>query len=542
MRSTSSAGDLDRDDLDPDGIATRGEFAAALTAVREVAGLTVREVARLAGISPSTAGGYYSGRHLPPLRPDGGLRSLLLACGVDDPRQLDAWQRALARVRRSPGPRPGALPSPYPGLRPLGPDDADRFHGRDGEVEALLTALDGADGVVALVGEAGSGKSSLLGAGLLPRLHAAGRPTAAVRPGRHPLLALARALGGDAALAARLAASPAAVRDVLTGSPVLVVDPLEDLFAQGSGVPEQAAFTAALGAACRPGPDGPAPAAVVVALRSRFLSQAAAHPDLRHALAAPAHGGGAPRTVLLTAPGPLQVRAVVLGPARAAGLDVDDELVERVLADSERTPAPALPRLAHCLDQAWRQSPRTRLTLADWARTPGPGACVAVGAEEVLDRLPDGAREAARRLLTGLWTPTPGGAVPAPAAEAGLEPGLQPGPGEVDRAVDRAVAVRAFVEAGLLAAGPDGVRAVCGTLPELWPRLAHWLDADADAALADRPLVDPAPADPGPADPADVTQPGEAPARSAATPALAVALALAAVLMLLLALALGGRL
>src|SRR5690348_3334128 len=124
--------------VDLDAIMTRQEFAAALTVVRQSAGLTVREVARGTGINPSTVGGYFSGRHLPPLRADGGLRSILRACGVDDPDELAAWQHTLARIRRPSGPRPGAVPCPWPGLRPYGPDDAARFVGREEETLLLL--------------------------------------------------------------------------------------------------------------------------------------------------------------------------------------------------------------------------------------------------------------------------------------------------------------------------------------------------------------------------------------------------------------------
>src|SRR5512140_1086847 len=126
---------------DPGAVSTRAEFAAALTAVREAAGLTVRQVARATGISASTVGGYYSGRHLPPLRPDGGVRAILQACGVTDPHRLDTWQRTVARIRRGPGPRPGGLPPAFPGLRPYTAADAARFHGREAELHALWHAV-----------------------------------------------------------------------------------------------------------------------------------------------------------------------------------------------------------------------------------------------------------------------------------------------------------------------------------------------------------------------------------------------------------------
>jgi hypothetical protein len=213
-----------RGGIEPGSIATRQEFATALTAVREAAGLTVREVARAADIHPSTAGGYFSGRHLPPLRPSGGLRAVLIACGVTDPSELDAWQATLARIRRGPGPRPGGLPAPYPGLAPFGSADADRFHGRDEEIRMVrrrLASARGDGGLLVLLGASGSGKTSLLRAGLEPALanDPGSHPVITLTPGEDPLRALAGALASAAGLDpdrahADLLRSPAAARDL----------------------------------------------------------------------------------------------------------------------------------------------------------------------------------------------------------------------------------------------------------------------------------------------------------------------------------------
>jgi transcriptional regulator with XRE-family HTH domain len=209
----------------PGSITTRQEFATALTTVREAAGLTVREVARAANIHPSTAGGYFSGRHLPPLRPGGGLRALLVACGITDADELDDWQSTLARIRRAPGPRPSGLPSPYLGLVPYGPGDAERFHGRDEEIRMVLRRLASAHadgGLLVILGAAGIGKTSLLAAGVVARLRADpdGRPVIMLAPGRDPLRALAQALatpdGSDPDVAlAELRRSPGAARELV---------------------------------------------------------------------------------------------------------------------------------------------------------------------------------------------------------------------------------------------------------------------------------------------------------------------------------------
>src|SRR5688572_22136210 len=109
-RPTLPEKDLFDGDPNPEKISSREEFAAALTLVRERAGLTVRDVARAVRVPFSTLGGYFGGRHLPPISQTRLLTELLQACGVTEQRTIDAWNDALARIRRQPGPRPATAP------------------------------------------------------------------------------------------------------------------------------------------------------------------------------------------------------------------------------------------------------------------------------------------------------------------------------------------------------------------------------------------------------------------------------------------------
>jgi transcriptional regulator with XRE-family HTH domain len=88
---------------------TAADFAAALSALRRRAGLTVREVSRRTGIPAGTLGGYFSGRHLPAMTQPRVLADLLAALGVGDD-ELPTWREQLAGVRRRPGPRPRVKP------------------------------------------------------------------------------------------------------------------------------------------------------------------------------------------------------------------------------------------------------------------------------------------------------------------------------------------------------------------------------------------------------------------------------------------------
>ncbi|MER6356976.1 helix-turn-helix transcriptional regulator [Streptomyces sp. NPDC001634] len=74
----------------PEEIGTVREFAERLTALREGAGLTIRDLAKAVGVPTSTLGDYYAGRHLPPVRQPELLPALLRACGVVDEREHQA--------------------------------------------------------------------------------------------------------------------------------------------------------------------------------------------------------------------------------------------------------------------------------------------------------------------------------------------------------------------------------------------------------------------------------------------------------------------
>ena len=100
---------------DPERVTTQQDFGRELTLLRQRAGLTIRKVSRLAGVPVSTAGDYFSGRHLPPLTQPAVLPRILRACGETDPARGQAWAAALARARRSPGRRASGRPLKRPG-------------------------------------------------------------------------------------------------------------------------------------------------------------------------------------------------------------------------------------------------------------------------------------------------------------------------------------------------------------------------------------------------------------------------------------------
>jgi transcriptional regulator with XRE-family HTH domain len=285
---------------DPDRVATQQDFGRELAAIRMRAGLTVRQVARASALPASTAGDYFSGRHLPPDgRPEQLLR-ILRACGETDPAALARWMSALQRAKRPPGRRPANAETPYRGLARFDREDSRWFFGRE-DVTDLLTSMadDDSELPLVLVGPSGAGKSSLLRAGLIPRLTG---PVGLVEPADAPLTALKQQMEE--------------IRDCGGGArPTIIVDPFEAVFTRCLDEGERRDFVTEL---C----ELATTTLVIVALRADFYGHALRHPGLAAAL---------------------QARHVVLGP-------MTEEQVRRAITE------PALSVMEYCRPSGRPQS------------------------------------------------------------------------------------------------------------------------------------------------------------------------------------------
>jgi WD40 repeat protein len=250
---------------------------------------------------------------------------------------------------------------PYPGMRPYTADDAQGFHGRDTEIDELIGRLRAGERELYVIGPSGSGKSSLVAAGVLPRLACGASglgpfSVRALRPGEQPAARLYEALDlppRQPFVAAECIAALLAHRG--RGSSVLlVVDQLEELFTLASAG-ERDAFLAALRelrAEHR--------CAVIVTLRADFfgaLMESPLWPERR----------GRDQLLRIEV-SPLRgqaLRDAIEAPARDAGVMVEPELIERLLADAASEPG-ILPLLQETLVQLWDARVDQRLTLADY--------------------------------------------------------------------------------------------------------------------------------------------------------------------------------
>jgi WD40 repeat protein len=333
----------------------------------------------------------------------------------------------------------GVVDSPYRGLNTFEERDAPFFFGREAAATQVLARMsrqiDGA-GLLVVSGVSGAGKSSLLRAGVLPRLrsiglvsiaHARSWPCLLFTPARAPLdelaVRVAGLAGADAAevrrgldadpagcaLTARQAAlaqsgSTAADPDSPTAEHswklLLMVDQFEQLFTQCPDEEQRRAFITALHAAAtgRHGPDHEPAALVVLGVRADFEARCADYPQL---------AGAIQDRYLVTAMTERQLRLAITEPARKAGSSVEGNLADELLREvrtrhPRASSAGVLPLLSHALDQAWRTRTGDSLTLADYERTGGIEGAVADSAQRAYERLTPAQQAAARQVFTRL--------------------------------------------------------------------------------------------------------------------------------------------
>jgi DNA-binding SARP family transcriptional activator/WD40 repeat protein len=361
--------------------------------------------------------------------------------GLDPGPELVALERAMLQqdpglLGVADGPRGTGDTCPYQGLRPFDADTAEFFFGREVEVDTCLERL-AEFPLLVVAGPSGSGKSSLVRAGLVPRLRGAGRRVYVLRPGSRPASELTAALASSAT------------------AQVLVVDQLEELFVSEAGADDAASFLDQLAALVTGGTQ------VLVTLRADQVGGLAA---------SPAFAGLAQRgLLLLTPPDEAALRRAVEAPAHQAGLLLEPGLVDLLVRDTLDAPG-GLPLLSHALLETWENRERNVLTVEGYVSTGGIRGAVALSAERLYESLSPQDREVLRTVLLRLVTPLSSGEPVAAAVPSRVFAGTKDGPRLLDL----------LVRARLVTVAAETATLAHEALVRAWPRLRSWLDEDLD--------------------------------------------------------------
>ncbi|WDT52595.1 nSTAND1 domain-containing NTPase [Streptomyces sp. G7(2002)] len=446
--------------IDPqDGPVQR--FAYELRKLRDEAGAPAyRAMARRAGYSAATLSQAAAGERLPTLPV---LLAYVRACGGDEGEWRRRWTEADEAVSQQPRPPEEDTDPPYRGLVRFEPGDAELFFGRD-ELTAQLAGTARRHRVTALVGASGSGKSSLLRAGLVPGLRstdgAAHQTPAAVRiltPGAHPMAHPKRL---------EPAAGP--------GETWLLVDQFEELFTVCSDDTERGAFLERLLAAR----DETSRLRVVLAVRADFFGHCAAHRNLAAALK---------DTAVLV--GPMdkdQLRAAIVRPAVSRGLIVERDLTARIIEDVGDEPG-ALPLMSHALMETWRRRRGRTLTTQAYEAAGALHGSIARTAEDAYHQLTPAQATLARHILLRLIAPGNGTQDthrPTTRTEfATTEPHTEQAQTETDAVLNR------LAHSRLLTLDDGHVRLTHEALITAWPRLHSWIIDERDRIRLHRQLT-----------------------------------------------------
>lgn len=276
--------------------------------------------------------------------------NILISLNATNPQE---WKEAIERLcadlkRQLPTPPPLAPSCPYPGMVPFSEDDSSRFFGRDDEIKEILQRLR-LHPFLAVIGPSGSGKSSLVFAGLIPKLPESGLFGGKwlihqMRPGKTPLTNLKTSLGID------LSNPGLAVTENLPQPSsqrlLLVIDQFEEVFtiAKEEAIPFQETLLSLIKIPnCY----------VVVTVRADF------YPELMSSAMWEQIQAHRLEVVPLKEAG---LRQAIVKPSDIVNVFVETALVERLIVDAAGEPG-FLPLIQETLVLLWEQLERRFLPL-----------------------------------------------------------------------------------------------------------------------------------------------------------------------------------
>lgn len=417
-----------------------------------------------------------------------------------EPKAIARLLDLAANVRREDAPGLGICP--YKGLSHFDEGDAELFVGRETLTTKLterilslpLSGSPAKSRFLAIVGPSGSGKSSLVRAGLIPSLRwnkkSADWQIHVFTPTAHPLERLATELTQDrqsiaptTTLMDDLARDPRSLhlfakRKLGSGGNskfLLVVDQFEEVFALCRSEEERASF---IGNLLTAGSDADGPVIVVIALRADFYTHCANYFKLREALANNQEYIGAMSID--------ELRRAIEEPAQRGRWELEHGLIDLLLHDVGHEPG-ALPLLSHALMETWQKRRGRTLTLSGYTSSGGVRGAIAETAESVFtDRLSREQHIIARRIFLRLTELGDETTIGDTRRRAGLNE-LILKPEESD---STQIVLKVLADARLIITSEGSAEVAHEALIREWPRLRGWLEDNREGLRLHRRLTE----------------------------------------------------
>jgi WD40 repeat protein len=389
-----------------------------------------------------------------------------------------AREAAEAEPHASATQRQSAKSCPYKGLASYQPEDAHRFYGREVLIDELVRRLQ-LQKVLIVGGASGSGKSSLVRAGLIPALNAGaimgseswrivlftpGRDpmaelyfqlTKALPEGVRPHLSLEELMQRPS-LARHLSQMDEAERPI-----VICIDQFEELFTLAPAA-QKSKLIEALSAMTDPAHSS---VRLVIAVRADFYAACAQIPWLAERI-----------TVNQVLVGPMtdaELRRAIIEPARRAGFHLERGLVEAIISEAGQEVG-ALPLVAHALVETWMRRKGNTMTLEGFRAAGGVAGAISQTADLTFEHRFDAVeKEASKRLFLRLVTPGEGTA-DARRILARSEIDHDPSAKTLHNVVE------GLTEARLLTVNDSTVQIAHEALLRTWPRLREWIEESRD--------------------------------------------------------------